>query len=51
MVKMVQNAPLQYDVNVNFLIKNKIWAGVSYRSAVDVSVLLGLQVTPPSIFS
>jgi type IX secretion system PorP/SprF family membrane protein len=46
MVKMVQNAPLQYDVNVNFLIKNKIWAGVSYRSAADISVLLGLQVTP-----
>lgn len=46
MIKMVQNAPLQYDVNVNFLIKNKIWAGVSYRSAADVSVLLGLQVTP-----
>jgi type IX secretion system PorP/SprF family membrane protein len=46
MIKMVQNAPLQYDVNVNFLIKNKIWTGVSYRSAADVSVLLGLQVTP-----
>ncbi len=46
MVKMVQNAPLQYDLNVNFLIKNKIWAGVSYRSGADVSALLGLQVTP-----
>lgn len=46
MVKMVQNAPLQYDVNVNFLIKNKIWTGVSYRSGADVSVLLGLQVNP-----
>lgn len=46
MIKMVQNAPLQYDVNVNFLIKNKIWAGVSYRSAADVSALIGLQVTP-----
>jgi hypothetical protein len=33
MVKMVQNAPLQYDINANFLIKNKIWAGVSYRSS------------------
>lgn len=46
MVKMVQNAPLQYDLNVNFLIKNKIWAGVSYRSGSDVSALLGLQVNP-----
>ncbi|MES2514816.1 MAG: type IX secretion system membrane protein PorP/SprF [Bacteroidota bacterium] len=46
MVKMVQNAPLQYDVNANFLIKNKIWAGLSYRSSADISALLGLQVTP-----
>jgi type IX secretion system PorP/SprF family membrane protein len=46
MVKMVQNAPLQYDINANFLIKNKIWAGVSYRSSADISALLGIQVTP-----
>jgi type IX secretion system PorP/SprF family membrane protein len=46
MIKMVQNAPLQYDINVNFLIKSKIWAGVSYRSGADISALLGLQVTP-----
>ncbi len=46
MVKMVQNAPLQYDVNVSALIKNKIWAGISYRSDADISALLGLQVTP-----
>ncbi|MBP8033082.1 MAG: type IX secretion system membrane protein PorP/SprF [Bacteroidia bacterium] len=46
MMKMVQNAPLQYDVNVNCLIKNKIWAGVSYRSSADVSALLGIQINP-----
>ena len=46
MLKMVQNAPIQYDINVNFLIKNKIWTGVSYRSGADISVLLGLQVNP-----
>lgn len=46
MVKMVQNAPLQYDVNVNFLIKNKIWAGIGYRSGSDISALLGIQVNP-----
>jgi type IX secretion system PorP/SprF family membrane protein len=44
MLKMVQNAPIQYDLNVNFLIKNKIWAGVSYRSGADVSALIGVQV-------
>lgn len=46
MIKMVQNAPLQYDINVNALIKNKIWAGLSYRSGADVSVLLGIQLNP-----
>lgn len=46
MVKMVQNAPLQYDVNVNCLIKNKIWAGIGYRSGSDISALLGIQVNP-----
>ena len=44
MLKMVQNAPIQYDLNVNFLIKNKIWAGVSYRSGADISALIGVQV-------
>lgn len=46
MIKMVQNAPLQYDLNVNVLIKNKIWAGLSYRSGSDISALIGLQVNP-----
>ena len=46
MVKMVQNAPIQFDVNVNFLIKNKIWAGIGYRSGSDISALLGIQVNP-----
>ena len=41
---MVQNAPLQYDVNVNCLIKNKIWAGLGYRSGSDISALIGIQV-------
>lgn len=51
MVKMVQNAPLQYDVNVNALIKNLIWAGVSYRSSADVSAIVGVQVNPQFIVS
>lgn len=46
MIKMVQNAPLQFDLNVNCLIKNKIWAGIGYRSGSDISVLLGVQVNP-----
>lgn len=46
MIKMVQNAPLQYDINANFLIKNKLWLGLGYRSGSDVSALIGFQVTP-----
>jgi len=51
MVKMVENAPLQYEMNVNFLIKSLIWAGLSYRSGSNVSVILGVQVNPQFIVS
>ena len=51
MIKMVQNAPLQYDVNVNCLIKNMIWAGLGYRSSSDASLILGVQVNPQFIVS
>jgi type IX secretion system PorP/SprF family membrane protein len=46
MVKAVQNAPIQLDLNVNFLIQNKIWTGISYRSGSDISALIGIQVNP-----
>ena len=45
-VRAGKATPLQYDVNVNFLIKNKIWLGASYRSAADISALIGLQINP-----
>jgi type IX secretion system PorP/SprF family membrane protein len=51
MIKAVQNAPLQYDLNANFLIKEKIWAGLSYRSGDAVSAILGLQVSPQFVVS
>lgn len=51
MVKVVQNAPLQYDLNVNALIKNLIWGGLSYRSGSDASVIVGVQVNPQFIVS
>lgn len=51
MVKMVENAPLQYEMNVNFLIKSLIWAGISYRSGSNLSVILGVQVNPQFIVS
>ncbi|MBP7808226.1 MAG: type IX secretion system membrane protein PorP/SprF [Bacteroidia bacterium] len=51
MIKAVQNAPLQYDLNANFLIKEKIWAGLSYRSGDAVSAILGIQVSPQFVVS
>lgn len=50
MVKAVQNAPIEYDLNLNALIKNLVWLGASYRSASDVSGILGLQVSPQMVF-
>lgn len=51
MIKAVQNAPIQFDVNANFLIKDKIWAGLSYRSGDAVSAILGIQVGPQFVVS
>lgn len=51
MVKAVQNAPLEYEGNLNFLLKEKIWVGASYRSSSDVSGILGVQVSQQFVFS
>ncbi len=51
MIKAVQNAPLQYEVNANFLIKERIWAGLSYRSGDAASAILGIQVNPQFVIS
>ncbi len=45
MIKAVQNAPLQFDLNANVLIKEKIWAGLGYRSGSAASVILGVQIS------
>ncbi len=51
MITAVQNAPLLFNINANLLIKNLIWAGVSYRSFADLSALVGVQITPHFVFS
>ncbi len=51
MIKAVQNAPVQFDINANFLIKEKVWAGLSYRSGSAVSAILGLQISPQFLAS
>lgn len=44
MIKTVNNAPAQFDIGANFLIRDMIWAGMSYRSSSAISALLGAQV-------
>lgn len=44
MIKTVKNAPVQFDLGANFLIRDMIWAGMSYRSASAISALLGAQI-------
>jgi type IX secretion system PorP/SprF family membrane protein len=44
MMQAVQNAPLVLNIGANLLIKDLVWAGLSYRSGSSLSVILGLQV-------
>lgn len=46
LVKAVQGAPVQLDLNVNMLLKNLVWIGVSYRSLDSFDALLQLQLGP-----
>ena len=45
LVKMVEGAPVELDLNANLLIKKLIWLGVSWRSFDSVDALLQLQLT------
>jgi type IX secretion system PorP/SprF family membrane protein len=51
MVKALINAPIQFDVNLNALIKEKLWLGVSYRSGSDMSLMAGVLVVPQFLIS
>jgi type IX secretion system PorP/SprF family membrane protein len=51
MAKVVQNSPLQFDLNANLLIKEKIWAGLSYRNGSAVSAIVGVQATQQFLIS
>ncbi len=51
MLKAVENAPIQYDMNINFLINEFVWLGASYRSGADASAILGFQINPQFIVS
>ena len=46
LVKQAENAPVQFDLNLNTMVKELLWLGVSYRSLESISGLVGLQVSP-----
>lgn len=46
MMKWVQGAPLQFDLNANFLISEILWLGVSYRSLDSFDALVQIQISP-----
>lgn len=51
MIKAVQNSPIQFDLNANFLIKERIWAGLAYRSGSAVSAIAGVQINSQFLVS
>lgn len=45
LIKATSNAPVEVDLNANFLFIDKIWAGVSWRSFESVDLIARLLVT------
>jgi type IX secretion system PorP/SprF family membrane protein len=43
--KMVDNRPVEFDANANFLIDEVLWLGVSYRSSKAMNFMTEIQVT------
>ncbi|HOY31886.1 MAG TPA: type IX secretion system membrane protein PorP/SprF [Bacteroidales bacterium] len=51
MLKAVINAPIEFDINLNALIKQRLWIGASYRSGADISGIIGVYVIPQLLVS
>jgi type IX secretion system PorP/SprF family membrane protein len=45
LIKAVEGAPIQMDLNLNALFSDVLWLGVSWRSLSDFDALLALQLT------
>jgi type IX secretion system PorP/SprF family membrane protein len=45
LVKAIQGAPVQIDLNTNLLIREVLWVGVSYRSFSSLNFLTQVQIT------
>lgn len=46
LIKSVQGAPVELDINANVILDDKVWVGLSYRSFDALSLILELQVNP-----
>lgn len=46
LIKYVNGAPLQFDLNANLLIKETLWVGASYRSADSFDAIASVYITP-----
>lgn len=51
LVQAVQNAPVLINLNANFLIKEMVWLGASYRSTSEISAIVGVQINPQFLVS
>jgi type IX secretion system PorP/SprF family membrane protein len=45
LIKAVEGAPVEADINLNFLIQEVVWAGVSYRSFDSFDAVLQLNIS------
>ena len=45
LVKVVEGAPVEADINLNFLFQEILWAGVSYRSFDSFDAIIQLNLT------
>ncbi len=45
MLKCVQNAPVEFDASINFLLDEIFWIGLEYRTGDAISCLLGFQIS------
>jgi type IX secretion system PorP/SprF family membrane protein len=51
MIKVVKNAPSQFELGGNLLIRDMIWTGLAYRSKSSISALLGIQANKQLLIS
>lgn len=45
LVKLVESAPTQFNLNASLLIQEKVWAGLSYRSQESFSAIFQIQMS------